>query len=648
MRPSGRLRGPDGSRERVDLVLAASTRTLDSRQQPRDKRGTSTAAANGLKRVTPTKQCDLVMKGGITSGVVYPSAIKRVSQDYILRNIGGASAGAIAAVVAAACEYRRREGQPGAFDGLDAVIKQLGEAGFVQGLFQPSLKAKPAFDVALAYATSTKGTVGRIMTLAGMTLRRAPQLLLSASLGVLLWLLFLAFTSWSLARGAFSWVETVAIASFAIVGFIGIAAVIAAAVVIALVRFAIAANSALENNRLGMCSGRTVLPSQIPGLTDWLHTTIQTLAGLPADKPLTFEDLAGSDATRAISLRLVTTDLSYARPVDLPLSEAQASTTKESHGLTITGETIYYFDPQELAHLFPEAVVNAMKAAAGKPATLAGAPEGKTFYRMPGPKLPILVAARLSLSFPMLLSTVPLWSQHPSLDYPVEHCMSDGGICSNFPISFFDSLFPNRPTFGLDLEPYPDRKMQQALKNEPYVIFGDQRRLPGFSSIEGIATFFRQLLDAARNWRDNLQSELPGYRDRICQIRLTHEEGGLNLNMPAPIIARLVARGIQAGDTICGPTFDWNQHRFTRYLTLMQALQSGFKPVPAAFDTFTSEMPNISPTWPTYKGHEGNWWDKESKQTQAFFDGVPWGKGATDFEQHAPVLEAELRITPGT
>src|SRR5438105_14620691 len=48
--------------------------------------------------------CDLVMKGGITSGVVFPKAVARLSHQYRFRNIGGASAGAIAAAGAAAAE----------------------------------------------------------------------------------------------------------------------------------------------------------------------------------------------------------------------------------------------------------------------------------------------------------------------------------------------------------------------------------------------------------------------------------------------------------------------------------------------------------------------------------------------------------------
>lgn len=53
--------------------------------------------------------CDLVMKGGITSGVVYPPAIDRISKRFWLSGIGGTSAGAIAAALAAAAELSRRK-----------------------------------------------------------------------------------------------------------------------------------------------------------------------------------------------------------------------------------------------------------------------------------------------------------------------------------------------------------------------------------------------------------------------------------------------------------------------------------------------------------------------------------------------------------
>jgi hypothetical protein len=49
----------------------------------------------------PEPVCDVIMKGGITGGVVYPLAITELAKKCRLANIGGTSAGAIAAVAAA-------------------------------------------------------------------------------------------------------------------------------------------------------------------------------------------------------------------------------------------------------------------------------------------------------------------------------------------------------------------------------------------------------------------------------------------------------------------------------------------------------------------------------------------------------------------
>lgn len=55
-------------------------------------------------RLSEPPECDMVMKGGITSGVVYPYAVLEIATKYRLRSIGGTSAGAIAAAFAAAAE----------------------------------------------------------------------------------------------------------------------------------------------------------------------------------------------------------------------------------------------------------------------------------------------------------------------------------------------------------------------------------------------------------------------------------------------------------------------------------------------------------------------------------------------------------------
>ena len=49
------------------------------------------------QQANPTRCCDLVMKGGITSGVLYPPAICAIAEKFYLVGIGGTSAGAIAA-----------------------------------------------------------------------------------------------------------------------------------------------------------------------------------------------------------------------------------------------------------------------------------------------------------------------------------------------------------------------------------------------------------------------------------------------------------------------------------------------------------------------------------------------------------------------
>jgi hypothetical protein len=77
------------------------------------------------------KYCDLIMKGGITSGVIYPKAVSKPSKTFHFRNIGGASAGAIAAAGAAAAEYGRLNGKIDSFDKLEKLPADLGaDTGF--------------------------------------------------------------------------------------------------------------------------------------------------------------------------------------------------------------------------------------------------------------------------------------------------------------------------------------------------------------------------------------------------------------------------------------------------------------------------------------------------------------------------------------
>jgi len=60
------------------------------------------------------------MEGGITSGIVYPPAALKLKEKYTFRNIGGTSAGAIAAAGIAAAEFNRDNG---GFEYLDTHVR---------------------------------------------------------------------------------------------------------------------------------------------------------------------------------------------------------------------------------------------------------------------------------------------------------------------------------------------------------------------------------------------------------------------------------------------------------------------------------------------------------------------------------------------
>ena len=585
----------------------------------------------------PEKECDLVMKGGITSGVVYPGAITRIAKDFRFRNLGGASAGAIAAVAAAACEYRRNQGDPAAYDVLDEVQHEISGPGFVQSLFQPTAEAKPAFDLALRLVTTTGSLTQRLLQAGVLILRQDRRFLLGAGLTVVVWLGIAVLAIAALLSGGPSGLEIAAAILLGVAALPLAGLIVAAFAVAAFVRFGTKLDHALQDTWWGMCSGRTEAGQPADsGLTDWLYQTVQKCAGNP-EKPLTFRDLVGDDPANAdVNLQLITTDLSSSRPATLPLPEP----TDE--------EKPYFFDPEEWRRLFPEAVVQHMVDATADGAVPDPDRGARMLYPMPGLDLPIVVAARLSLSFPILLSTIPFWRQDGQGDRFVQHTMSDGGISSNFPIHYFDSLFPGRPTFGLDLQPWRDESQKAVeMSNEP--------RRAGFTEVRNVGDFFGQILNAARNWRDSLQAELPGYRDRICQIRLTGEEGGLNLNMPAPVVERLVERGAEAGAEVTNPaSFDWNTHRITRFQTMMQMLQQSLGPLgfgrPGVYQgefpgriAFHNVVREWQDTGETPVPPALEWWLRAIPASDAVYKLVEtW----PDFDADAPTPKPTLRIVP--
>jgi predicted acylesterase/phospholipase RssA len=529
----------------------------------------------------PDRCCDLVLKGGITSGILYPPAICRIAERFHLIGIGGTSAGAIAACAAAAAEYRRRTTGDGAgFDRLEQLPYELAGDGRLLGLFRPDAPTRRLFRLFLD-ATRLDGRG------------------------------WLARTRWK-TRALWAGINHRSTLR------------------------------PLVDNGYGLCSGMangyrpTTAPA--PPLTEWLTDLLDEIAGLEVDRPLTFGDLRHAPVPsqfadvmtgveeRSIDLRAVTTCVSFGRPLEAPFD----------------GMNLFAFDPAEWRGLFPKRVVDYLVAASREIEAPSLTIDGKLPLPV-GDALPVVVAARMSLSFPCLFSMVPLYA----VDYEAETepmrrvWFSDGGITSNLPIHRFDALFPRWPTLAINLQ-YADgdgrigRRGVDAhdlvsMISRPGDGTNDLWHLfdGGESSIKRLLGFVGAVFRSAQVWHDNGYLRLPGYRDRVVEIWLQPHEGGLNLEMPEDVIRGLVERGNLAGtrlrDRFADPTsadpLSWDGHRWTR-------LRSGLAGLAAYLSRFGRSVghpqPGDAPIWDLLANRERppSYRLRTDQQLQATREGV--------------------------
>ena len=191
----------------------------------------------------------------------------------------------------------------------------------------------------------------------------------------------------------------------------------------------------LPENRYGLCSGSSDMRPDRAGvlpLTDWLHDFFQNLAGsTPTDDPVTFGDLWGNGGDENAPARYrarVDDDKCHPRhlaPLSLPRRELGTALFRQGRIRRLVSEIRRGLDesstPAEIRHGDSLEV-----------------PEG--FHPIPKPPdLPILLGARMSLSFPVLLSAVPLYAANferapENGKYPLERCwFSDGGLDQQLP-----------------------------------------------------------------------------------------------------------------------------------------------------------------------------------------------------------------------
>lgn len=599
-------------------------------------------------RNTPAEhrlECDIVMAGGVTSGIIYPGAVAMIARRYSFRSIGGTSVGAIGAAITAAAEYGRRTGKNrSAFDELAGIPKSLGDvAGDGHSRLFHLFTPEPATRPLLALAAPLFAQRGRLSQIVGI---------FTASMSS--WRIALPVLAALIAGLA---VVIAQVADGTIV--LPVIALLMTAALVALTWIGFTARNlarvwlpAWRNNGYGICTGLATpdcaqRDDQAPfeGLINWIHARVQAASGRsPEDAPLTFGDLWTATASstvdaatidpkapRAIELSMIASDISRNRTVQLPFLETPSP---------------LYMELSELKRYFPPSIVEWMTKNAGRYDPRI---EQRTdVIRLPLPQnLPIVFGARLSLSFPVLLSALPLMTpdfakgRNGNGRIPLRRVwFSDGGLTSNFPIHFFDSPIPSRPTFGLNLVDFGseapnvetadvDEDEQQAgpadatkpiaqsransrtaaqrpaatpegdpKPGDPVwgfvsMVKGNRFAPAPFTSFDsvpgaGVGSFASTLLNTARFWSDNQMLMAPGIRDRVVNIALRDDEGGLNLDMSATVIADLDWRGRAAG-LLISARFDSEQktdpetggandpmfanHRWVRYRNFMASFE---------------------------------------------------------------------------
>jgi hypothetical protein len=400
----------------------------------------------------PTLRCDLVMKGGITSGITYPMAVCEIAKTYRVRNVGGTSAGAMAAAAAAAAEVGRAV--PGAgYERLAQLPTRLsadapvGEGSVMFNLFQPAKATRPLFRILSAGLRGKGSPVKLVRYVSWAILAGAPVAAFAGSaLGLVTLILSIASLAGEDASG-------IAVAALWFGVVVGLLLAVIGAFAGAATSLALRGMKVLPKTRYGICSGFAPgdpSPAGTPRaedlqvgpdgrlmpkpLTTWLADELDAMAGKTSGGPLTLQDLADA----GVNLKMFTTNLTDGTPYTIPFRNR-----------------MFFFSPDDFRALFPPRVVDWMVSDSVVPTPRDNDDEREAFEAMrrqgywplPDPaNMPVVVMARLSLSFPGLMCAVPLYAMRledpgdeASALVPTPCWFSDGGIASNFPIHFFDN-----------------------------------------------------------------------------------------------------------------------------------------------------------------------------------------------------------------
>lgn len=624
--------------------------------------------------------CDLVLKGGVVDGVVYPAAILELARQYRFKGIAGTSVGAIAAAITAAAEYSRRFGSD---DGFNEVLRKIPHelARVDEGcqgqtrlrrLFFPDPAVKRLFEC-FVETFSVKGNKQVSKMFGQIFSRYRPELFVGFLVGLIfgelhallsgwlypsVWNCYLSLCSWAELTSALASNNT-GLVSILVTGLLG---GILGGLLGALGNLSLTLCRELRELAkpgFGFCSGMPNGEGTAESMTEWVHKGIQGAAKLPMGRPLTFNDLwtapggpkqaDGRNADKSIDLRMISTSVSHGRPYEFPAEDRSVP---------------LFFKLSELRPYFPESVI-AYLAQYAPPYTEKDAdyyysadpnksacletqrvrrnnpypPDcGEPYRQLPIGNLPVIVAVRLSMNFPILFKSIPLYSidresgpvtiadqKTPDRSAGVAplpaqkfktNWFSDGGITSNFPIHFFDAALPGWPTFGVFIAEksrdfkYAKKGPGETAQTPPNTFlpeFHTTGRSEKWFDVDDVdaahpskpsdlGKFFNYLKGvglAAKDWADNANMRMPGVRDRVITIYKNGDtNGGLNLNLQSDNILYLgYVAGQEAGQKLVHKfildtekqnpsqigTNGWMDHRWVRLNTYILALKEHLK-----------------------------------------------------------------------
>lgn len=402
----------------------------------------------------------------------------------------------------------------------------------------------------------------------------------------------------------------------------------------------------------GACNGMRASPENTEGLSEWLYEGIQKAANLPLDKPLTFANLwqapcgpkasDGSQEPRSIDLRMITTCLSHGRIYELPLIDDDDAVV-----MFKLSELKPYFSTAVIAHLRrvskplnidtclllrrkiikrKQDLKNSqeelyefklkwrkarkkLKRQFLKPEDKKNGLNDPDIRQLPSSDLPIVVAARLSMSCPILFQNMPLIGfnfdvRTEDIDL-VRLWFSDGGIGSNFPIHLFDKPIPRWPTFGvkiLDESPRKDSKQKHLQAHIPFghkdgsddnLLYPRDKDRVLSRIYKGTGRNFLKILfgiyTSTKDGHDQSFVRMPDVRNRVVRVYLNNRAGNaFNLKISSKQIIDLAHDVGAYGGRLAAQAYlaqspastkykwvnSWQDHRWVRFNMLTEGLRS--------------------------------------------------------------------------